>query len=356
MTDVVVLLGSRFADLESFGTRWRAVLTRWATDPRVASLTVVDFPRFGRRCRTAEATSWLPGARALSLAVPGPVEGGRLDEVGWSLAAASLRRALGRSTARAVVAATPLSAPLLPRLRAARTGFDAVDDWRALPSVASARRRVEAGYRAGARADVVTAVSDPLRSRLAADFGAAVVTVGNGVAVGDPGPVPEGLPAGPFALYVGSVQERVDLDLLGHVARRVPVVVAGPAEGAHAERLRALPLTWLGKVPLTTVPGLVERAAVGLLPHHRDALTESMAPMKLLEYVAGGLRTVSTPLPGVDEHPGVVVAHGVEQFVARVEEALPLGRVHVPDGWRRRHDWDAVADRLLRLHVLGESP
>lgn len=354
MSDVVVLLGSSFADLETFGTRWRAVLTRWDHDPRIASLTVVDFPHFGRTLGCRPLPSWLDGAQALALQVPGRVRGGFTDGLGWSLVARALRGALEPSAERVVVAATPLSAPLLGRLGAARTGFDAVDDWRALPSMASARARVEAGYRAAARADAVTAVSGVLADRLSADFGGEVQTVGNGVSVTVPGPVPEGLPAEPFALYVGSVQERVDLELLGAVARRLPVVVAGPADARHAECLRALPLTWLGRVPVEQVQGLTARAAVGLLPHRRDALTESMAPMKLLEYVASGLRTVSTRLPDVEAHPGVVVADGTEDFVEAVLATLARGPVEVPESWRRAHDWDLIADRLLRLHVLGE--
>lgn len=355
MSDVVVLLGSRFADLETFGTRWRAVLTRWAVDARVSSLTVVDFPRFGRSPRCVELDSWLPGTRALSLQVLGTVEGGWADALGWRLAGRALRATLPPSESRIVVAATPLTAPLLGQLRAHRTGFDAVDDWRALPTMAGAHRRVVAGYRAAAAAATVTAVSDVLSSRLAADFGACSHTVGNGVTPAGPGPVPDGLPDVPFAVYVGSVQERVDLDLLAAVAQRVPTVVAGPADAAHAARLASLPLTWLGPVPVEQVPGLLARAAVGLLPHHRDALTESMAPMKLLEYVASGLRTVSTSLPDVGRHPGVVVAHGQQDFVGAVVAALTRGRLAVPETWLREHDWDVVADQLLRLHVRGAA-
>lgn len=352
-----MLLGSRFADLERFGTRWRAVVTRWATDPRVRRLTVVDFPRFGRRLSCEEQGSWLPGVRALGLAVPGPVGGSAADDLGWALAARALRARLGSAPDRVVVAANPLSVPLLSRLRARRTGFDAVDDWRALPSVAAAGRRLEAGYRAARSAHRVTAVSDVLTARLGTDFGLVATTVGNGVAAPPSGPpvdAPDGLPHCPFALYVGRVQERVDLDLLGAVARAVPVVVAGPADARHEARLRALPLTWLGPVPVGQVPALVSRAAVGLLPHRRDLLTESMAPMKLLEYVAAGLPTVSTPLPGVAGHPGVVVADDEGAFVAAVRQAMAAGRVSVPASWLADHDWDAVADRLLRLHVLGE--
>jgi teichuronic acid biosynthesis glycosyltransferase TuaH len=352
--DVVVLLGSRMVDLEEHGTRWRAVLRRWAKDPRVSSLTAVDFPRFGRRLRVREQPCWLDGCRSLELAVPGRVGGGPGSGIGWGLAAAALGRALPASTTRVLVAATPLSAPLLTRVPAGRTAFDAVDDWRALPSVAEALPRVVEGYRVAARADAVSTVSPVLTDRLRADFGMRPVTIGNGVELESVGEAPAGLPEGPFAVYVGSVQERVDLDLVGAVAERLPVVVAGPATPAQADRLRALPLTWLGPVPVTQIPALLARAGVGLVPHTIDALTESMAPMKLLEYVAAGLPVVSTPLPDLDRHPRVVVASDGPGFASAAERLAAEGPRPAPPEWLAAHGWDGVSDRLLRL-VTGAS-
>lgn len=351
--DVVVLLGSRLADLEEHGTRWRAVLTRWARDPRVRTLSAVDFPKFGRSTGVREQACWLPRTRSFQLRVLGPVSGSPLDPVAWRLAAYALRRALGPGTDRVAVAATPLSVRLLPLLRARRTAFDAVDDWRALPSVSDARSRVVDGYRSARDADVVTAVSDVLGERLASDFDLEPVTVGNAVEPQGDGTAPAGLPTGPFAVYVGTVQERVDLDLLESVARVMPVVVAGPATGGRADRLREMPISWLGPVPVDQVPGLLSRAAVGLLPHTVDALTTSMAPMKLLEYVAAGLPVVSTRLPGVEDHPRVRVAPDAESFAALAAASAAQGRCPPSSSWLAQHSWDRVADDLLRL-LLGD--
>jgi teichuronic acid biosynthesis glycosyltransferase TuaH len=349
MTDVVVLLGTRFSDLETHGTRWRALLVRWARDPRVTSLTVVDFPRFGRAVGVREIPSWLPGCRALDLRVPGPVGGSMADGWGWRCTARALTRRLSPSGRRLVVGATPLSAPLIGLLPAQHRAFDAVDDWRALPSMRLALRRVEAGYRAAGAAAVVTAVSDVLSDRLRQDYGLQVTTVGNGVDLQEPAQAPDGLPAGRFAVYVGNVQERVDLDLIAAAARAVPVVVAGRATDEQAARLRLLPVTWLGPVPVQQVPGLLAAASAGLLPHRRDALTESMAPMKLLEYAAAGLPIVSTDLPGIDDVPRVRIAHGPEAFARHALAATAEGRRKPPAGWLESHAWDAVSDRLLTL-------
>jgi len=356
MSHVVVLLGSRLADLERHGTRWRSVLTRWAVDPRVRQLTVVDFPRFGRHLGVTEQDSWLDGARSLGLRVPGPVGGWPLDLLGWAAAGRALRTRVEADDVLAV-AATPLSTRLLPRLGARRTGFDAVDDWRALPSVQAAAARVVDGYRAAARADVVTAVSDVLGARLQRDFGLDAVTVGNAVEPADAGDGtgPAGLPDQPFAVYVGTVQERVDLALVGAVAERMPVVVAGPATASQAERLRAMPVTWLGPVPVGQVPVLLSQAAVGLLPHTIDALTESMAPMKLLEYVAAGLPVVSTALPEVERQPRVRVGESPSEFADLAVALAAEGRQPPSPAWLDENSWDRVADRLLTLLVGGST-
>ena len=347
---VTVLLGTRLEQLRTHGTRWRHVLTRWAADDRVGRLTVVDFPRFGLPPAATATPTWLAGTTALAVTVPGRRRGTVLDRLGWQVSGAQVARRLGHQDL--VVAATPLWAPLLPHLHAVRRGFDAVDDWRALGSMSALRRRVDAGYRAAARCDSATAVSPALAERLHADHGIDAEVVPNGVdlaAFRSPGPPPEGLPDGPFAVYVGVVEGRVDLALLAAAAEVVPVVVAGPAD----ERPDLPGTTWLGPVDVADVPGLLRRAAVGLVPHVRDALTTSMDPMKVLEYLAAGLPVVSTPVPTSAPTDRVLRADGPAAFADAVRAALRLGRDEVPALGDR--DWDSVADRLLVTHAGGGS-
>lgn len=349
--DITVLLGSRWAQLEDHGTRWRAVLSRWAQDPRVGGLTVVDFPRFSLRGpRLVEQPSWLAGVRSLRLTVPGrPTSAG--SALGWRVAA----RALGRQGT--VIAATPLWAPLLRVLSADRRCFDAVDDWRSLASVEHLRGRVDAGYRCLPGLDLVTSVSEPLAATLLRDFGAAARVVPNGVdlkAYAGPLPPVAGLPRGPFAVYVGSVERRVDLPLLLAVAEQVPVVVAGPADDASRPLLEASPLTWLGPLPVSQVPALLRHAAVGLLPHRINALTESMDPMKLLEYLAAGLPVVATDVTGVRLSDRVEVAGTHAGFIEAARRLVAQSATPTPtapDPAVLERDWDTVAHSLLGLCV-----
>ncbi len=356
MTDVVVVLGSRFADLEAIGTRWAAVIAAWRDDPRVGRLDVVDYPRFGRPS-LSEQPSWVDGVRSWTLHVAGRRAASPLDPLLWRATGRVVRRALGRSDGLAV-AATPLAVPLLAHLTHGPTAFDAVDDWRHLGPAQAVAARIAAGYAAARRVDSVTAVSETLAARLRADFGLSVVAEQNGVhlaahAAPAPASLPP-LPEEPFAVYVGSVSDRVDLDLVEAAAAAMPVVLAGPVQAELQERVAAGPVRSIGVVQKRDVPALLARASVGLVLHHVDELTRSMDPMKLSEYEASGLPVVASALPGLDRRPGVTTVTTPAETRAAVLAAAAAGRRAVPDDLARR-DWPAVADRLLTRYLGGSS-
>ena len=358
--EVVALLGTSFDRLEHQGTRWRFLLRAWAAEPRVRRLVAVDFPKLSPRHLlgselAVRRRSWLEGCQLLEARVPVH----RSTTVGassaWSRTGRAVGAALGRPLSpRLVVAATPLWVPLLRHLDAERRGFDAVDDWRALPGMAHLRAHVLAGYAALRPGTTCTCVSSGLAATLAQDYGTTAFVVPNGVdlqAYARPAPAPEGLPEGPFAVYVGVVQQRFDLDLLEDLtAAGVPVVVAGPAGGEAAERLARSAATWLGPVDVALVPGLLQRARVGLVPHRVDPLTRSMDPMKVLEYLAAGLQVVTTPVARSVSSPRVVEAQGAA-FVSAVQDAMRAPRSETPDPAVLERDWAVVARRVLEVHA-----
>jgi len=351
--DVVVLLGSRWADLEHVPTRWQQVVRRWANRADVHSLHVVDFPRLRPGAvQVDEHASWLPGVRAWRCRVPVLRRRLLLDGSGWLRAARGLRAVVPLSPERRLVgvAATPVWAPMLPAMRGwSRVGFDAYDDWRALPAVRTIADRVTAGYDAARAADAVTVGSAELAARLAADFDLTGSVVRNGVDVEAfrlPGAFPGNLPTEPFAVYIGMVQERVDLDLLVATTQALATVVAGPLDDAARHRLEAAGVICLGAVAPALVPGLLQRAAVGIVPHVVDALTTSMDPLKIYEYRAAGLPVVATRVAGSDLD-GVHVVDSHAHWADAIHRAEAEGR----SAARSLRDWDDVANELFEIHV-----
>jgi glycosyltransferase involved in cell wall biosynthesis len=157
------------------------------------------------------------------------------------------------------------------------------------------------------RALLVNATSE----RLAADMellGAKkCLRVGNGVefarfAEGASLPEPAALSAlpRPRALYLGSLAEWFDFDLLFEVARRLPKTsfpLVGPLRPELEKRKTEAPANvhFLGARPYCEVPAWMSHCELAMIPFLRTPLTEAVDPVKLHEYLASGLPVVATP-------------------------------------------------------------
>ena len=133
---------------------------------------------------------------------------------------------------------------------------------------------------------------------------------------------------GPVIGFFGLLHEWVDLGLVRAVAERFPaatVVLIGPVRvplGGLAE----LPnVRVLGPRPYEHLPAYCAAFDVALLPFVLNQLTEAVNPIKLREYLAAGVPTVTTALrellPLADT-PGLHVAASAEDFVEAVGRRL----------------------------------
>jgi glycosyltransferase involved in cell wall biosynthesis len=225
---------------------------------------------------------------------------------------------------------------------------------------------LQAAYRSvSERGRRVCAVSSAIVERIDPQGPAAVVP--NGVDPGlwvEPGPPPSWfaeLP-GPRFLYVGTLDDRLDVKALQELARTWPqgsVVLVGPlADRPHLAPLLAEQNAVLhGPVSRKGVAALAHAADACLLPHRRTPLTEAMSPLKLYEYLASGTPTVATDLEPVRRVDGPVlrVPPGGD-FVAGVRLALAAGPAEEAD--RRRfiaaNSWSARTAEVLAL-ALGDE-
>ena len=212
-------------------------------------------------------------------------------------------------------------------------------------------------------ADRVIVTSDPLASLARSGGAADPLRIGNGVDASrfDPALVaPTALPgdaSAPVLGYVGSLHSWFDLDLVASLASALPearIVLVGPAPPETAEALERLAATrpnlhWLGPRPYGEVPGLVRAFQVGLIPFRRTPLTEAVNPVKLYEYAAAGIPTVTTRFSEETASwaEAARVAESAPAFAAACRELLAAPPPRGPlRAFAQRHDWGAIAARF----------
>lgn len=257
----------------------------------------------------------------------------------------------------AIVTAHPLLAGFGRFEWASAVTFYAIDDWTAYtphrrwwPAHREALGRVRSSGRR------VCAVSDAVMARVAPTGPRAVVP--NGIDPAEwvsPGAAPGwfGALGSPRLLYVGSLDDRLDVTALGAVADANPhgsLTLVGPLLAPrHLEALRRRPnVVVRPPVGRAEVVALVAAADACLIAHVRTPLTEGMSPLKLYEYLAGGRPVAATALPGVIHvgHPRVALAGEGDELVTAVQRALAIGPADeaerlsfvAANTWRSRHD------------------
>lgn len=234
----------------------------------------------------------------------------------------------------AFVVYDPAAARLFDHVPSRLRAVDADFHWLDHPDLVRRGRHVlERGYAVIRRAaDLVVRVSHRNPSTFAGVPHQVVVPNGyDQTLFGDrPREVPPDLRsiARPRVAYVGTLQGRVDLEMVRRAARARPSiqwVLIGPVwDEAELGDLRSLfNVHVLGAKPHDSIPAYLSGVDVGIIPHRVGRLTDSMDPLKLYEYLAMGLPVVSTPVAGLEPfRPWVEVAPEAETFVQAVETAL----------------------------------
>lgn len=246
------------------------------------------------------------------------------------------------------------------------TLYFVTDDWAAgAELMGSSRRGLERSMKRNARrADAVVAVSTELASDVTARTGSPVAVVPNGCEVpAEPCVVP-----GNRAALVGTINERIDLDVLEAVADRpVEMKIVGPLAARSRDFTTRFSLlvardnvSWVGACQASEVPTHLAGTGVGLTPYVNSNFNRASFPLKTLEYLAHGLRVVSTPVPANRWLATDLIEETQTrtEFADAVVEALRnpagSGEQHRRRQFARQHSWQGRAMDLL--DVVGLSP
>ncbi len=246
--------------------------------------------------------------------------------------------------------------------RPALTVTDMIDDQRTFYSPSSSKiDEITNNYdEIISRSDIVLANCQKLVDTVR-ELGGHADLVPNGVDLDDPADlagIPRDLDAipSPRIGYAGNLSSRIDIDLLDYLARQHPrwnLVLIG---SAHLNR-RILELTryknvhLLGVRTYPEVRSYIRHFDVAIIPHLKNAMTDSMHPMKLLIYAALSVPIVSTNIDNLGEFRDLVtIGRTPEEFCAAVEKCLSVHSTKTKEGASQLlfiNSWDArVADIL----------
>jgi glycosyltransferase involved in cell wall biosynthesis len=163
------------------------------------------------------------------------------------------------------------------------------------------------------------------------------------------------LPA-PRIGYAGQLGDKFDFSLVHSIAQARPdwsVVLIGPVWHTHREKAHALTaldnVHFLGRRPRSEMPHLLRGLDVCIIPHLLSALTMSMDPIKIYDYMSTGKPIVSTGVAGVERFGDVIyVGNGLEEFLTNVETALQEGDgiAHRRLAYAQQNTWSKRAEQV----------
>jgi len=370
-----------FADWDTeLWTNQHHLMARLARDNRVLfveslglrqpQLVGRDLARIARRLRRGLAPPRArDGLHVLSPLVL-PLHGSALARaLNARLLPALVRRAARRLGLNAPIlwAYVPQAEALIDALAPSLVVYHCVDDIAAHERIDTASFRA-AEARFAARADLVLASAPALAERLRA-FSGNVLQAPN---VADtelfagalrPGPLDPGMAAlpAPRIVFTGAVVAiKLDIPLLVELARLRPswsfalVGPVGPGDPrTDVSALAAEPnIHLLGRRAYDELPDVLRAADAGLIPYARNALTDSVFPMKVYEYLGAGLPVIATPLPALAGVSDVLTAPDPQGIAGLLDDALASdspqrraerSRAAQANSWERRLEEIAVA-------------
>jgi glycosyltransferase involved in cell wall biosynthesis len=341
---------------------------------RRPTLASRDLRRIARRLRRAFVLrKTLEGPIVLSPLVI-PFHGsGVIDALNARLLRAQVHRATSKLGMSAPIlwGYVPQAEVLLEALDPALVVYHCVDDIAAQAGVhASGFRAAERRF--VARADLVLASSPSLAAHMRELSGNVlyapnVADTAHFATALEPGEVDPSLARlpEPRIVFTGAiVATKLDMPLLTELARARPrwsFALVGPVGSGdpHTDvgALRAEPnIHLLGARRYADLPAVLRGAGVGIIPYARNALTASIFPMKVYEYLAAGLPVVATELPALAGVTGIEIACDAAEMAEKLERALAADSPELRAARSlaaREHSWEqrleAIADAIALL-------
>lgn len=161
--------------------------------------------------------------------------------------------------------------------------------------------------------------------------------------------------------YVGSIDFRIDYDLLEHIIRKFPAYdfhfVGRITEVQQAMRLdKYHNVQFFGAQQPKQIPPLMREFDLGIIPFVKNEFTKNIYPLKINEYLAAGLPVVTTDFAPLDDFESVVaIANDTDTFTTQVESALSINseeKVEERINLAKQNDW---SERAHQVEIILEK-
>lgn len=159
----------------------------------------------------------------------------------------------------------------------------------------------------------------------------------------------------PRVIYVGTIKEWFDLDLIIYAAKSLPnfsFVLIGPHTNIEPTETQSN-VYILGVRPYAQLPPYLHHCDAGIIPFIKTPLTDNINPVKIFEYFACGLPVVSTNMYEVEQlHSPALITKTRSEFVEGLKEVCNYGRGQAEylefaraNSWQKRYS--RIKERLL---------
>jgi glycosyltransferase involved in cell wall biosynthesis len=254
--------------------------------------------------------------------------------------------------------------------------FDTIDNWLEHPSYHAYKNRLQDNYQLIAKkADLIFTVAEKLKDfylKLGRQSNVHFIT--NGVdlerfLVQDL-PLPNDMQKikRPIITYIGSIQNRLDLEILAYLYQKNPeksFLMIGPTWPVYFKSCRKKSpevklmekyqnVHYLGRKPYSEIASYIQHSDIMIIPHREDEFLKYTSPTKLYQFLAAGKPVVSTRGAGVDYFAKLVhLASSKEEFQAKIQLALKeVGQQKLAEQRRQavqNHSWSNRAGDMLAI-------
>ncbi|MBC7796944.1 MAG: glycosyltransferase [Pyrinomonadaceae bacterium] len=169
----------------------------------------------------------------------------------------------------------------------------------------------------------------------------------------------------PIIGFYGLLADWVDYELFKKISehfRDASIVLIGKIAVDAEQKIKTLDglpnVHFLGRKPYSQLPNYAKAFDVALNPFEISDLTLAANPLKVREYLAAGLETISTAIPEVEILNVCRIGHNHDEFILEIEKALknPRTRIEISETVKNE-SWEARVEELRnRIASSVQSP